>query len=93
MNQSVSISCIEACIKDIDAWMLSNMLKLNKDKTELLVIGSQYRLPPSVEDVIVAGERIEASHTVRNLGVPRTLRDNQLERNQSGESACQVTGS
>ena len=69
MNQSVSISCIEACIKDIDAWMLSNMLKLNKDKTELLVIGSQYRLPPSVEDVSVAGERIEASHTVRNLGV------------------------
>ena len=69
MNQSVLISCIEACIKDIDAWMLSNMLKLNKDKTELLVIWSQYRLPPSVEDVIVAGERIEASHTVRNLGV------------------------
>ena len=49
--------------------MLSNMLKLNKDKTELLVIGSQYRLPPSVEDVTVAGERIEALHTVRNLGV------------------------
>ena len=45
--------------KDIDAWMHSNMLKLNKDKIELLVIGSQYRLPPSVEDVIVAGERIE----------------------------------
>ena len=67
MNQSLSISCIEACIKDTDAWMLSNMLKLNKDKTELLVIGSQYRLPPSVKDVIVAGERVEASHTVRNL--------------------------
>ena len=69
MNQLASISCIEACIKDIDAWMFSNMLKLNKDKTELLVTGSQYRLPLSVEDVTVAGERIEASYTVRNLGV------------------------
>ena len=32
------VLAIESCLNDIDAWMLTNMLKLNKEKTELLVI-------------------------------------------------------
>ena len=31
---------LEACVREIDTWMFLNKLKLNKDKTELLVISS-----------------------------------------------------
>ena len=41
-----SIQVIESCLKDIDAWMLANMLKLKRDKTELLVIGPKHLLKP-----------------------------------------------
>ena len=37
-DQATSVLAIESCLNDIDAWMLTNMLKLNKEKTELLVI-------------------------------------------------------
>ncbi len=38
INEIATISNIEACIDDINNWMISNKLKLNKGKTELLVI-------------------------------------------------------
>ena len=38
---SFSISKIEECIKDIEAWMMINRLKLNGDKTEMLIIGTK----------------------------------------------------
>ena len=34
---------VELCVKDIGDWMLRNKLKLNQNKTELLVVGSRYR--------------------------------------------------
>ena len=33
---------VELCVNDIGEWMLCNKLKLNQDKTELLVISSKY---------------------------------------------------
>ena len=39
---------MEACVRDIDAWMTANMLKMNRDKTELLVLKARHRpLPPT----------------------------------------------
>ena len=58
INEIVTISNIEACIIDINNWMISNKLKLNKGKTELLVIGSNSRCRPLVESITVAGEYI-----------------------------------
>ena len=37
---SVTITTIDACLQDIATWMSLNKLKLNSEKTELLVIGS-----------------------------------------------------
>ena len=37
---------IEQCVNDIDYWMVNNRLKLNQDKTELLLISSRYRPRP-----------------------------------------------
>ena len=41
-DSSVIVPRIEACLHDIATWMSLNKLKLNGDKTELLVIGSQH---------------------------------------------------
>ena len=30
------------CVRDMDAWMLSNKLKLTKDKSDVLVLSSSY---------------------------------------------------
>ena len=37
-------SRLEECISDIKLWMLSNKLKLNDEKTEVLLLGSPYFL-------------------------------------------------
>ena len=68
-NQTVSVSAIESCVKDIDNWMLANRLKLNRDKTELLVIGSHYRPQLGIEGINVADESIKPSDYARNIGI------------------------
>ena len=62
-------SSIEICLQEINNWMILNGLKLNKEKTELLLLSSRYRHSPSLEFVRVVGETIQASSSVRNLGV------------------------
>ena len=54
-DQAASVQAIESCLNDIDAWMLANMLKLNRDKTELLVIGPKHK--------------VSLSNNARNIGV------------------------
>ena len=60
---------IEMCVKEINNWMILNGLKLNEEKTELLLLSSCYRPSPSLEFVCVGGETIQPSSSVRNLGV------------------------
>ena len=60
---------VQLCVWDIECWMVHNGLKLNQDKTELLVISSKYRFMPNLDFVQVGVERIEPKSTVRNLGV------------------------
>ena len=58
-NRVTSVQVIESCLNDIDAWMLANILKLSRDKTELLVIGSKHKVNPPIKDIYVAGDYIE----------------------------------
>ena len=68
-DQVASVQVIESCLNDIDAWMLANMLKLNGDKTELLVIGPKHKVNPPIKGIYVAGDYVEASSSARNIGV------------------------
>ena len=45
------------------------MLKLNREKTELLVIGPKNKITPPIEGIHVACEYIEVSSNARNIGV------------------------
>jgi hypothetical protein len=60
---------LEACVCDLHQWMVANMLKLNGDKTELLVVQN-----PRLPKVILPQFKIEncpviPTSSVRNLGV------------------------
>ena len=75
-DSSVIVPRIEACLHDILTWMSLNKLKLNGDKTELLVIGSRHR---SVSQLLFFtadnGSAIEPSQFASNIGV---IVDNKL---------------
>ena len=48
-DQAYSVSQVESCVRDIDRWMFCNELKLNRDKTELLVMyrsNRSFNIPP-----------------------------------------------
>ena len=60
---------LEACLVDIDRWMLLNKLKLNQDKSELLVLHAKHRPSPSLDFVGVGDSNIVPSDFARNIGV------------------------
>ena len=43
-------SRVEHCVEEIDRWMISNKLKLNVDKTELIVFSSKYCPKPCLSN-------------------------------------------
>ena len=43
-SELVTVSRLEACVKDVRDWMSSSKLMLNSDKTELLLIASQFQI-------------------------------------------------
>ena len=47
-NFSHSMQNLRNCLNDIQNFMFTNKLKLNSDKTEFTLIGSQKRTPPSL---------------------------------------------
>ncbi|KAK6168440.1 hypothetical protein SNE40_020971 [Patella caerulea] len=64
-NDSNEICKLEACIDDIKNWMNLNFLKLNDDKTEVILISRK-----SLSQAIKIGDStITSSHSVKNLGV------------------------
>ena len=61
---------IELCISDIKSWMSKNKLKLNDDKTELLIVSSKNAQNKIQNKTIQIGSStISASTNVRNLGI------------------------
>jgi hypothetical protein len=61
---------IEARVGDIERWMTFNNLKLNSDKTELLVFHSKYRPAPLLDVLQVASAEIKPSADfAKNIGV------------------------
>ena len=60
---------LEACVQEIDTWMLLNKLKLNREKTELLLISSLHRARPPLLHLDVCDERVLTSPKAGNIGV------------------------
>ena len=60
---------METCIREIDSWMVSNKLKLNGDKIELLIINARHRPCPRIDHTDVSKLKIQPSETVSNIGI------------------------
>ena len=56
-------SKIEACVSDINEWMTDNKLKLNNNKTELLILHAYHTPSPSLDSVYADTELIKASES------------------------------
>ncbi|KAK7113027.1 hypothetical protein V1264_012392 [Littorina saxatilis] len=69
-----TIRRVQDCVDDVKRWMTCNKLKLNDDKTEVLLIHPKNKpLPPSVPSSISVGNSdIKLSSSARNLGVTFT---------------------
>ena len=68
-DMNLSNAKLVNCVWDMDAWMLSNKLKLNKDKSKVLVISSSYRPRPPLSSVNICDETVCCSSSARNIGV------------------------
>ncbi|CAB3979672.1 Hypothetical predicted protein [Paramuricea clavata] len=61
---------VEDCVAEICHWMNSNELKLNHDKTEIMLIHSRYRNKPPVDDFNIELEKVPITAAlVKSLGV------------------------
>ena len=62
-------SCVEACVAEIRVWMSRNYLKLNDDKSELLVFHTRHSPCPDISNIMVGEEGITPTASCRNIGV------------------------
>ena len=74
-----AIQNVESCCKEVKEWMCSNLLKLNEEKTEVIVFGSRQRLKNvDINSISVAGCEVQTVTSVGNIGV-------QLDSNMTME--------
>ena len=60
---------IEQCVRDTDNWMVINKLKLNRDKTEVVLISSRYRPRPPLDSLQIGNVTVVPSSSGRDFGV------------------------
>ena len=85
IEQDSATSRIEVCIVDIESWMNQNKLKLNGDKTELIIFYPKHRQPPKNSIVSVGSDQIEPAASIRNFGV---IFDNTMSMVPHVNSVC-----
>ena len=78
---------MEAIAKEIYAWMACNKLKLNRDKTEFLVIHFKHRLRPPICDIKIAGVMVVPTESARNIGV---MFNDVMNHEHQAQNICKV---
>ena len=59
---------VEVCLRELNQWMLLNNLRLNNDKTELLVLHAKHRPKPPLDSINVGDATVEPKSSARNIG-------------------------
>ena len=80
-----AISSLEDCMNEIKVWMRINFLKLNEDKTQLLVIPAKRTSSIIQLDVQFNGNQLESLCDAKNLGV---YFDNNMNMNKQVKHIC-----
>ena len=68
-EQQSSLARIEARVSHVDSWLVRNKRKVNRGKTELLILNASHRPRPPIEAIQVSSERIMPVSSARNMGV------------------------
>ena len=70
-NSAAALSGLQSCLASVQAWMSTNKLKLNPDKTEFLLIGNERQRSKylSMFPVELLGVETYPAKSARNLGV------------------------
>ena len=76
-NVDVARLRVENCVADICHWMDVNELKLNHDKTEIMLIYSKYHTRPLFSYFSMGNEKLATTANARSLGV--VLDDNKSD--------------
>jgi hypothetical protein len=84
-SSAPAITTVQQCVSDIQQWMNENFLKLNGDKTELLVLSAPTLSAHRISNITICGSEIHASTAVRNLGVQL---DPELSLHQNISAIC-----
>ena len=90
-SMAASLQDLEVCIDGIKSWMSQNILKLNEDKTEVIVVGSRKYLEgmPSISSRM-GNCTITPTRSVCNLGAHFDSRMNIEEFIIKKCRACQL---
>ena len=81
-----AVTASQDCILHIKTWMTADKLKLNDDKTELIVIGTRAQLDKiSISELSIDHVKVSAVCNVRNLG---TWFDNHLSMKTAINKTC-----
>ena len=79
---------IADCVSDICLWMERNELKLKKQKTDILLIHSEFRNSPSLDEIILGNEQLTMARTVTNLGI---IFDREISFNYQINQLCRTS--
>ena len=64
------VDALNECMSDVSEWMACNKLKLNEEKTEILITGTPVKVQAAnISSITVCGEPITTVNAVKNLGV------------------------
>ena len=69
LSTNEAISAMEVCVREIIVWVLCDKLKINEDKTEVIIIGTRQQLARVQVDCLTVGDaRVPFGSAVKNLG-------------------------
>ena len=68
-NMLITASMMERLVKDIKNWMTSNMLKLNGDKSDIMVLNDPRRPRIELPHITICDESVSKSDSTTLLGV------------------------
>ena len=87
-ERSTAVARLNDCIKDVRTWLTQNMLKLNDEKTEVILFTSKHGLKslPNIADSVGAQQQLQSS-SVRDLEV---LYYQHISMTQQVNSVCRT---
>ena len=74
---------VENCVADICHWMDLNELKLNHDKTEIMLIHSKYHTRPFLSYFSMGNKKLTTTANARSLRVVQYCQLDSIGKNKS----------